>query len=83
MFDTSYDSGRETDFKSTRVDIKLQQCHWSMQYRPRELGRIACSKVILKTITKQGLTLTELCHCYRETNFNAKDNIKYNKVIGV
>ena len=42
---------RETN---ARVDVKLQQTHWSMKCRSRAAGHSACLKGMLWTITMQG-----------------------------
>ena len=50
-------SCRETDVNA-RVDVKLQQSHWSEKCRSRPPDHSRCLKGMLLTITMQGLTHT-------------------------
>ena len=50
-----------------RVDVKLQQSHWTMKCRLRAPGHSVCLKGMFKTITKQGLILAAIIAAEKQT----------------
>ena len=58
---------KQTLIINARVDVKLQQSHWSVKCSSRAPGHSASLKGMLRTITMHGLSLAAIIAAEKQT----------------